>query len=129
MHRRCRKYLDNRLWRCYRLQRWSHKTNCSNCWPASGPQAELAAKKKALQEAQRRQRDTLTRQIRRAQARLSSADRKRRTRRLILIGSYIEHTTQADPAAMTRLIKGLDEFLERDQDRALFDLAPKGATE
>ena len=90
---------------------------------------ELAAKKKALQEAQRRQRDTLTRQIRRAQARLSAADRKRRTRRLILLGSYIDSVSQADPASMTRLMKGLDEFLERDQDRALFDLAPKGATE
>ena len=87
---------------------------------------ELVAKKKALQEAQRRQRHTLTRQIRRAQARLSTADRKRRTRRLILIGSYIEHTTQADPAKQDRLRKGLDGFLERDQDRALFNLAPLG---
>ena len=90
---------------------------------------ELAAKKKALQEAQRRQRTTLTRQIRRAQARLSAADRKRRTRRLILIGSYVEHTTQADPTAHTRLMTGLEAFLERDQDRALFDLPsrPKDA--
>ena len=88
---------------------------------------DLAAKKTALQEAQRRQRTTLTRQIRRAQARLSAADRKRRTRRLILIGSYIEHTTQAGQASMTRLMKGLDAFLERDQDRALFDLPPKVA--
>ena len=86
---------------------------------------ELAAKKKSLQEAQRRQRDTLTRQIRRAQARLSAADRKRRTRRLILLGSYIDSVSQADPVSMTRLRKGLDEFLERDQDRALFDLAPR----
>ena len=86
---------------------------------------ELTAKKKSLQEAQRRQRHTLTRQIRRAQARLSSADRKRRTRRLILIGSYVDSVSQADPAAMTRLMKGLDAFLERDQDRALFDL-PQG---
>ena len=37
---------------------------------------ELKAKKKELQEAQRRQRNTLTRQIRRAQARVSAADRK-----------------------------------------------------
>ena len=37
---------------------------------------------------------------------------------------YIEHITQADPTAHTRLITGLDEFLERDQDRALFDLPP-----
>ena len=86
---------------------------------------ELEAKKKALQEAQRHQRHTLTRQIRRAQARLSAADRKRRTRRLILIGSYVDRVSQADPVAMTRLMKGLDEFLERDQDRALFDLAPR----
>ena len=83
---------------------------------------ELTAKKKALQEAQRRQRTTLTRQIRRAQARLSAADRKRRTRRLILIGSYVEHTTQADPAEHDRLLHGLNGFLERDQVRALFDL-------
>ena len=86
---------------------------------------ELAAKKTTLQEAQHRQRTTLTSQIRRAQARLSSADRKRRTRRLILIGSYIDSVSQADPEAMTRLRKGLDEFLERDQDRALFDLPLK----
>ena len=88
---------------------------------------ELTAKKKALQEAQRRQRDTLTRQIRRAQTRVSGADRKRRTRRLILIGSYVDRVSQADPEAMTRLRNGLDEFLERAQDRALFDLAPKGS--
>ena len=81
---------------------------------------ELAAKKKALQEAQRRQRHTLTRQIRRAQARLSAADRKRRTRRLILIDSYVDSVSQADPASMTRFRKGLDEFLEHNQDRALF---------
>ena len=86
---------------------------------------ELTAKEKALQEAQRRQRYTLTRQICRAQARVSAADRQRRTRRLILIGSYVDSVSQADPASMTRLMKGLNEFLERDQDRALFDLRPK----
>ena len=86
---------------------------------------ELKAKKKALQEAQRRQRDTLTRQIRRAQARVSAADRKRRTRRLILIGSYIDSVSQAEPVSRRRLLKGLDKFLERDQDRALFDLPPR----
>ena len=119
-------YLNNRLWRCYRLPRWSHKTNCSNCWRGKRPSSRNStAKKQALQEAQRRQRHTLTRQIRRAQARLSTADRKRRTRRLILLGSYIDSVSQADPAAMTRLMKGLDAFLERDQDRALFDLAPR----
>ena len=85
---------------------------------------ELKAKKKELQEAQRRQRDNLQKQIRRAQTRVSAADRKHRTRRLILMGSYLEHVTQADPERKDRLMKELDGFLERDRDRALFDLTP-----
>ena len=93
---------------------------------ASGPQAENSRRrKKRSRRPNAASAHTLTRQIRRAQARLSAADRKRRTRRLILIGSYVDSVSQADPASMTRLIKGLDEFLERDQDRALFDLAPR----
>ena len=85
---------------------------------------ELKAKKKELQDAQRRQRDNLQKQIRRAQARISATERKRRTRRLILIGSYLEHVTQADSDRKARLMKGLDVFLERDRDRELFELAP-----
>ena len=85
---------------------------------------ELKARKKELQDAQRRQRDNLQKQIRRAQARISAAQRKRRTRRLILIGSYLEHVTGNDPDKRDRLIKGLDVFLERDRDRELFELAP-----
>ena len=52
-------------------------------------------------------------------------ERKRRTRRLILIGSYMEHVTQTDPDRKARLMKGLDGFLERERDRELFGLAPK----
>ena len=36
----------------------------------------------------------------------------------------MEHITANDPAAKDRLMKGLDSFLERDHDRALFDLHP-----
>ena len=61
----------------------------------------------------------------RACGRRSTAERKRRTRRLILIGSYMEHVTQTDPDRKARLMKGLDGFLERDRDRELFDLDPK----
>ena len=86
---------------------------------------ELAERKKELQEAQRRRKDVLKRQIQRAKSRITAAERKRRTRRLILIGSYIDHVTQSDPHSLERLLKGLDEFLERDRDRELFDLAPR----
>ena len=88
-------------------------------------QQELKAKKIELQHAQRRQRANLQKQIRRAQSRVSTAERKRRTRRLILMGSYLEHVTQNDPVSMARFRKGLDEFLERDRDRELFDLPPR----
>ena len=61
----------------------------------------------------------------RIRAGISARERKRRTRRLILIGSYMEHVTQADPDRKARLMKELDGFLERDRDRELFDLPKK----
>ena len=85
---------------------------------------ELRQRKKELLEAQRNRKEILKRQIRRAQSRISAAERKRRTRRLILMGSYLEHVTGDDPDKRDRLMKGLDVFLERDRDRELFDLAP-----
>ena len=88
-------------------------------------QQELKAKKIELQHAQRRQRANLQKQIRRAQSRVSTAERKRRTRRLILLGSYLEHVTQDDPERKVRLLKELDGFLERDRDRELFALPPR----
>ena len=78
---------------------------------------ELAQKKAKLKVAQARIR-----------ARISVRNRKRRTRCLILVGSYMEHVIQTDPDLKARIIKGLDGFLERDRDRELFDLAPKEKT-
>ena len=59
----------------------------------------------------------------RIRSRISARERKRRTRRLILMGSYLEHVTGDDPGKRDSLMKGLDEFLERDRDRELFGLA------
>ena len=86
---------------------------------------ELAAKKKELLEAQRARKATLNRQIQRAKSRITSRERRLRTRRLILMGSYLEHVTQDDPERKARLMKELDGFLERDRDRELFDLPSK----
>ena len=61
----------------------------------------------------------------RIRARISARERKRRTRRLILMGSYLEHVTQDDPERKARLMKELDGFLERHRDRELFGLTPK----
>ena len=59
------------------------------------------------------------------QARITNAERKRRTHRLVLIGTYIEHTTKDDQTKRDRLMKGLDEFMSGDRDRAVFGLQPK----
>ena len=86
---------------------------------------ELKERKKELVEAQRHRKETLKRQIQRAQSRITAAQRKRRTRRLILMGSYLEHVTGYDPGKRDSLMKELDGFLERDRDRELFDLPHK----
>ena len=41
----------------------------------------------------------------------------------------MEHITTNDEAAKDRLMKGLDSFLERDRDCALFDLPPEEGSE
>ena len=77
-----------------------------------------------LREKLAKKKDKLKAAEGRIRARISARERKRRTRRLILMGSYLEHVTGDDPAKRDRLMKGLDVFLERDRDRELFDLAP-----
>ena len=77
-----------------------------------------------LREKLAKKKDKLKAAEGRIRARISARERKRRTRRLILMGSYLEHVTQTDPESKARLLKGLDEFLERDRDRELFDLPP-----
>ena len=46
----------------------------------------------------------------RIRGRISARERKLRTRRLILMGSYLEHVTQDDPERKARLMKELDGF-------------------
>ena len=91
--------------------------------------AELDAERKRLLEIQRKKKRLIENRIRRQQYRLSLQERKRDTRRKILAGSWVLTVAEKDQAAALRLRKGLDEFLERDQDRELFGLSlrPKDA--
>ena len=45
------------------------------------------------------------------------------------MGSYMEHITTNDETAKDRLVKGLDSFLERNRDCALFDLPSEEGSE
>ena len=85
----------------------------------------LSKREAELKELRSKKKSLLERQIRRAQVRINAKERKRRTRRLILLGSYLEYLTGDDPARRDRLRKDLDGFLERDRDRELFDLPPR----
>ena len=87
--------------------------------------AELSQRRKNLVELQQKKQRVLKAQIRRAQARITNAERKRRTHRLVLLGSYLDHCMQTNTESEPRIMKGLDEFLTRDQDRAVFGLPPR----
>ena len=82
---------------------------------------DLKARKKELQDAQRRQRNNLQKQIRRAQARLSAAERKRDTRWKILIGGTVLARAAHDPNAADRLDRMMDEALTEVRDRELLE--------
>ena len=73
------------------------------------------------------------RRLRRLPAEIDRAarDRKRRreTRRKILIGEYTLRSAASDPRSMAALYRGLDRFLSKPADRAVFEdlLPPPGA--
>ena len=76
---------------------------------------EKLAKKKAKL-------DAATRRLR---ARAAATERKQDTRRKILAGAWVLARAAQDTKANQQLTEGLDEFLERDRDRALFNLGPR----
>jgi len=80
--------------------------------------------KKRIQALKRKKKAVLTRQVRQAQARLNAHERRRRTRRLILMGTLLEHQISQSEEARSGLLRDLNDFLKRDRDRELFDLPP-----
>ena len=64
--------------------------------------------------------------MRRVKARISAQERRQRTRRLILIGTLVEHELAENPNRRARFNSRLDAFLTRDRDRELFGLKPRG---
>ena len=86
--------------------------------------AAITARKREVARLQIKRSQALEDQLRRVRSRLSSSERKLRTRRLIVLGSLMEK--EHSPAD---LLDKLDHALDRHQDRALFGLPPKGAAD
>ena len=71
------------------------------------------------------QKAKMTARIQSVEARLKVDERKKDTRRKILIGSfYLEEAIKNN--RMDEIKKHMDVFLTRDSDRVLFDLPKKG---
>lgn len=89
---------------------------------------QLEGRLAELREANRRKEGQLRARKQRLEAAERARERKLRTRRLILMGSCMEHAAERDPEARDRLLRKLDGFLARDRDRELFDLPPREAS-
>ena len=70
-------------------------------------------------------------QIRDAEAREKTKQRKQRTSRLIVVGALVEHHTKANPQSETAklLARLVDEYTYTKTHRALFDLEPLSEAE
>ena len=86
---------------------------------------ELKTAKKQLADAQRKRKAVLEKQIRIARVITAARERKTETRRKILVGAMVLSHVDQKPESNAALLRDLDEFLERDRDRELFDLAPR----
>ena len=86
---------------------------------------ELKDTQKQLQDAQRKRKEVLEKQIRTAQTRVSARERKDETRRKIIIGALILHQIAERPESKPLLLADLDAFVQRDRERALFGLPPR----
>ena len=73
------------------------------------------------------QRARINAEIQRVRAREQQQKRKEDTRRKVLVGAWILGKVESGEWPEQRLLDGLDSYLERDHDRALFGLPPKGS--
>lgn len=71
------------------------------------------------------QRARINAEIQRIRAREQQQKRKENTRRKVLVGAWILGKVENGEWPEQRLLDGLDSYLERDHDRALFGLPPK----
>ena len=96
-----------------------------SCFSMPTRPQQIAEMEKRLADLQARNRKRES-QLRAKKGRLEAAERtrerKRHTRRLLLIGSLFEKDL-ADPSSNLR--ERLDRALESNRDRALFDLPPR----
>lgn len=87
------------------------------------PRAKPTDRIRQLEE----QRARINAEIQRVRSRESQEERKRETRRKILVGAMVLDQVERGEWPEKRLKTAMDRFLDREQDRALFGLPPRPA--
>lgn len=64
----------------------------------------------------------------RERSRLKVDERKKETRRLILLGAFLKNRMESNPDTRAKILLGLDQFLQRPEERTLFNLEPLPST-
>lgn len=88
----------------------------------------MSKQSESLLEKLKNQREKLNARIQSAEARLKTTERKKDTRRKILLGSY--YLDEANKQNKWNEIKNImNQYLKRNSDRELFDLEPLAENE
>ena len=75
----------------------------------------------------RKRRAEIDARLNQLEIREKAKERKRDTRRKVIAGAYALEHCEFDPAFKATLFGLLDQYVEREADRALFGLAPKAS--
>lgn len=87
--------------------------------------AELDEKRAKVEAKLKAEKETIVRAKRREQAKILNQKRKDDTRRKILIGAAIQNLISQGRWEEEKIKRMMHSFLEKPQDRALFDLPSK----
>ena len=89
------------------------------------PRAEPTERLRKLEEAQAR----IAAEIQRVKGRAAQEARKRDTHRKILAGALLLDQVQRGEWPEARFLAAMDKFLDKDRDRAVFDLPPRSTAQ
>lgn len=86
----------------------------------------LEEQRERLKAKQKKELEQINARIKDAKARERAAERKRETRRKVIMGGLVQKHVKANPnSEMAKLmVRLIDEYVTGDTERALFDLEP-----
>ena len=87
--------------------------------------AQLAAEEKKLLEQQKNERDALKKRLSGVKKQIQEEQRKLNERRAALLGHCMMQKFRLDPKSKEAMLRELDGFLSKPEDRELFGLLPK----